>query len=447
MRAFALCVIPMSAPPNSSSAPRVMPKGFESLSCVPFRWLIGSLICFFLAMQGQMLVRSLLAWELTKSELSLGYVNLAVAVPMVVMSFFAGAIIDRVERRRLLMTAQLLIMANELVLLTFLLLESLNFPILLCSSVLMGVLFPFVMPTRSAMSFNLVGRELVGNAMALQSATMNVGRIVGPAVIGALIPFLTLKGAYAVAILLHIVATVATLKLPRSYPEQKSKKSLFADIAYSFTYIGQHRPIRLVLLFGVFPLLLTVPAHSMLVVFAEEVWKVGESGLGLLMAMVGTGGITGAFIVARLSDGSRRTRWMWCAALLFGLFLAGFSISPSFYLALVLLLGANVFADIAQTMNNTIVQLLAHNEVRGRMSSMMMLSLGLTPLGVLPVAIAAERFGVPYTMFSACMILLAIVLIFLLASPTLRHLDRYMRQQAERQVTKGQATEGQAGES
>lgn len=408
---------------------RRMPKGFEALACLPFRWLIGALLCFFLGMQGQLLVRSLLAWELTHSELSLGYVNLVVAVPMVLMSFFAGAIIDRVERRKLLIITQLLIMANELLLLTLIMLGQLTFPVLLGSSFLMGVLFPFVMPTRAAMVFGMVGRDLLGNAMALQSATMNVGRIVGPAVTGALIPLLTLKGAYAVAILLHLIATVTTFKLPLSYPEHKAKKSLLGDMLYSFTYIGQHRPIMLVLLFGLFPLLLMLPAHSMLVVFADDVWRVGEDGLGLLMAMVGAGGISGAFIVARFGNPLSRTRWMLATAALFGVVLAVFTQSPWFSLALVLMLCASMLNDITQTMNNTIVQLLAHNEVRGRMSSMMMLSLGLTPLGVLPVALAAERFGVADTMFFACLIMLVIVALLYGLSPTLRHLDARMAAQ------------------
>jgi hypothetical protein len=180
-----------------------MPKGFESLANVPYRWLIGSVLSFMLGMQGQLLVRSLLAWEITRSELALGYVNLAAALPMVAMSFVAGAIVDRVERKRLLMVTQTLIMANELLLLTLILLHQLTFPLLLVSTFLMGMMFPFVMPTRAAMIYGMVGRELLGNAMALQSATMNVGRFIGPAMMGMLIPWLTLTGAYAVAIFLH----------------------------------------------------------------------------------------------------------------------------------------------------------------------------------------------------------------------------------------------------
>lgn len=415
---------------NTHAPQRRMPKGFESFAVVPFRWLIGSILCFMLGMQGQLLVRSLLAWELTQSELALGYVNLVVAVPMVLMSFVAGAIVDRVERKRLLIISQSLIMANELLLLLLILTHVLTFPILLISSFLMGVMFPFVMPTRAAMIFGMVGRELLGNAMALQSAIMNVGRFVGPAMMGMLIPVLTLPGAYAVSILLHIIATLTTFVQPRSYPENKVKKSLMADMAYTLTYIRSNRPIMLVVLFGIAPLLLILPVHSMLVVFATDVWKVGEAGLGKLMAMVGAGGITGALVVARLSSGRNRTRWMFSAAVLFGLFLAAFSQSPYFGLALVLMLCANMMADMQQTMNTTIVQLLAHNEVRGRMSSMLMLSLGLTPLGVLPVALAAEKFGVPNTIFVACMIMLAIVALFYLLSPTLRKLDARMAAQS-----------------
>ncbi|MEY3660092.1 MAG: hypothetical protein RLZZ169_917, partial [Pseudomonadota bacterium] len=284
--------------------------------------------------------------------------------------------------------------------------------------------------TRSAMVFGMVGRELIGSAMALQSGIMNVGRIVGPAVTGALIPLLTLPGAYAVAILLHAIATLTTFMLPRSHPEQQARKSLLGDMLYSFTYIGQHRPIMLVLLFGLFPILLMLPAHSMLVVFAEDVWQVGEDGLGLLMAMVGAGGISGAFIVARFSQAASRARWMLCTGTLFGAALAAFSMSPWFGLALLLMLCASMLNDITQTMNNTIVQLLAHNEVRGRMSSMMMVSLGLTPLGVLPVALAAERFGIAPTMLVASLILLCILALFFALSPTLRRLDHTLQRAA-----------------
>jgi len=416
----------MSEPAANNPAPpgsRPLPRGFAAFESVPYRWLIGSLLSFFLSMQGQFLVRSLLAWELTHSELALAWINLVVAVPMVFGSFIAGALIDRVERRRLVIIAQLIIMANELLVLALLVAGMLAFWHLLATAFVMGVLFPFVMPTRTAMIYGLVGRERLGNAMALQAATMNVARILGPALVGMLIPLITLEGAYIASISLYLVSTFAMLKLPKSRTEQHSGKSLLKDISYSFTYVARHREILLCLLFGILPLLLAMPLYSMLVVFAEEIWTVGEAGLGMLMATVGIGGISGSLVVARMGDHDRRARWMVVAALLFALLVAGFSLSPSFYLALVLLLGANLFSNISQTLNNTLIQLLAHNEVRGRMSSLMMLSLGLTPLGVLPIALAAARFGIAWTMFTASLILLLVVLTLYLCSPTLRKLD------------------------
>lgn len=394
---------------------------FESME---FRWLIGSLLTFFLAMQAQFLVRSLLAWQLTGREMALAYVNLVVALPMVAGSFIAGAVIDRVERRRLVIVAQIAIMVNELLVLLLLLANALQFWHVLASSFLLGVLFPFVMPTRTAMIYGVVGRDKLGNAMALQAATMNVARILGPSLAGAVIAAINIEAAYVMSCILFVVSTLAMLKLPRSFPEQRSGKSLLADVSYSFTYVAKHRDILLCIIFGFLPMMLALPVVSMLVVFAEEVWQVGEPGLGMLMAMVGLGGVLGSFLVAHLGDSEHRTRTMVATAALFGILLALFSMSPSFLLALALLLFANMFSNISQTLNNTLVQVLAHNEVRGRMSSFTMLSFGLTPLGVLPIALAAEQYGIASTVLVGCLILVGIVLAIYVFSPTLRGLDR-----------------------
>jgi MFS family permease len=350
-------------------------------------------------------------------------VNLAVAVPMFFGSLVAGALIDRVERRRLMMIAQLAIMANESVVLVLLVLGILQFWQLLCVSVMLGILYPFVMPTRTAMIYGLVGRDKLGNAMALQAATLNVGRIAGPALAGAFIPLTSFETVYVATLVLNFVSTLTLFKLPPSMPEQKSGKSLLGDISHSFVYVARHREIMLCLLFGLIPLMLAYPMISLMVIFAQDVWMVGEPGLGWLMAMLGSGGIAGAFVVARMGDHNRRGRLMVYTAALFAILLAAFCMTPWFLLALVLLLGANMFSNITMTLNATIVQLLAHEEVRGRMSSLVMVSMGLTPLAVLPIAFLAERYGIDHTMFAGCVLLLAVVVLMYVFSPTLRKLD------------------------
>jgi MFS family permease len=409
--------------PDAAAVSGRMPRGLTAFVSVPFRWLIGSLMSFYIAMLGGFLVRSLLAWELTQSELALAWVNLIAATPMLIGSFVAGAIIDRVEKRRLIMISQALIILNESTIMTLALLDMLQYWELLVSTFVFGVLMPFVMPTRTSMVYPLVGREHLGNAMALQSATINLGRILGPSITGMLIPLLTLPGAYSCMIGLYILSTITMLKVPPVPAGTGVRKSLLNDVRYSFTYVGQRREILLCLIFGLVPMMLVMPVFNMLVVFTDEVWGTGESGLGILMAMVGIGGIVGSVVVARMSNSASRANWMMAAALGSAFMLACFSISPSFIAALGLMMGATLFSDISQTMNNTLVQVLADNEVRGRMSSFLTLSIGLTPLAVLPMARSAESFGIANTVFTGCTIMMLVVVLFYAISPTLRRLD------------------------
>ena len=404
-----------------------MPRSFTALESIPFRWLVSSLGTFFLAMQGQLVVRSLLAFELTGSTMALAMINLVIATPMSLGLLFSGAIIDRVERRGLTIISQTVVLINELIVLVLLVMDVLEFWHLLATAFVLGINFPFLMPTRTAMIYSLVGREKLGNAMALQATSLNVARILGPAGMGLLIPLITMEGAYLVSIMLYGFSILAMLKLPKSYPENKERKGFLEDVTYSFKYVANNRAILLCLIFGLFPMLLALPIISFLVVFTESVWGVSETALGVMMGSVGVGGIIGSLLVARLGDTMKRARVMMYAAIVFAIFLSGFSISPYYLLALPLLLASNIFANMSQTLNQTLVQLLADNEVRGRMSSLMMLTVGLTPLGVLPVAYFAEIYGIANTMFVACIMLVLVVIAFFSLSSTLRNLDKDKR--------------------
>ena len=404
-----------------------MPRSFTALESIPFRWLVSSLGTFFLAMQGQLVVRSLLAFELTGSTMALAMINLVIATPMSLGLLFSGAIIDRVERRGLTIISQTVVLINELIVLVLLVMGVLEFWHLLATAFVLGINFPFLMPTRTAMIYSLVGREKLGNAMALQATSLNVARILGPAGMGLLIPLITMEGAYLVSITLYGFSILAMLKLPKSYPENKERKGFLDDVTYSFKYVANNRAILLCLIFGLFPMLLALPIISFLVVFTESVWGVSETALGVMMGSVGVGGIIGSLLVARLGDTMKRARVMMYAAIVFAIFLSGFSISPYYLLALPLLLASNIFANMSQTLNQTLVQLLADNEVRGRMSSLMMLTVGLTPLGVLPVAYFAEIYGIANTMFVACIMLVLVVIAFFSLSSTLRNLDKDKR--------------------
>src|SRR6188768_3735599 len=147
--------------PQQSGSP------FGALKNDQFRWLYGSNLMFFFAMNGLMIVRSILAYDLTGSELALGAVNLMIAVPLLLISPFGGVIADRVERRKLILTGQSLLLLNETVVLALLLTDRLEFWHLMVAVFFIGCLFPFIMPARQAIVANIVGRQGLGNAMAL----------------------------------------------------------------------------------------------------------------------------------------------------------------------------------------------------------------------------------------------------------------------------------------
>lgn len=404
------------------------PQALSSLKVAEFRWLLASNTVFFLVMQGQFLTRTYLAWELTHDKMALANVNLAVAIPMLFVAIVGGAISDRVERRRLIVIGQIILLVNECYVLGLIWMGSLDYFNLILASFITGCILPFLMPARTAIIYNIVGPGGLGNAMALSSGTMNLSRVLGPAAVGFVLEFYGPKGAYTFSALFYVFAIVAMKNVQPCFPAAGArKKSLLSDVAEGFSYAVNHRQVLICLLFGLLPMFLVQPFQNLLVLFADEVWHVGERGLGYMLASAGLGGVFGTLYVARRGENPRRVRLLLLSAFCFAGFLIMFSLSPNFYWALLALALANMCAQACTTLNNTSIQLLVDDSVRGRMSSIMMMSFGLTPLGVLPLAYLAELAGAPMAIVTACCLLIFSVVLFYVLSPTLRGMDGSVR--------------------
>ena len=373
-----------------------------------------------------MLTRTLLAWELTGEATSLAYINLVIAFPLIFASVLGGAITDRVERRQLVIFGQALITANELFILILLLLGKLEFWHMLCTAFVAGCAFPFIMPARMAITMKVVGSQRLQSAMGFQSGAMNLNRILGPAVMGLIVAQFSYEAAYYLSTALYSLAIFCMFGVGHSRSDESGakKKPLLEDIALGFSYIRANRPVLICLLFGLLPMFLAMPFQNILVMLAEQAWNVGDSRVGTLMATGGAGGVVGALWVVRRGDDAGRMKMMLGSTIAFGICLAIFVLTPVFTIALLPLLAANVFANASQTVNNAAIQLLVEDKVRGRMSSFMMLSFGLTPIGVFPMAIVADNFGAVSAILGASALLIAITIVFFLLSKTLRALDR-----------------------
>ena len=397
-------------------------------------------------MQGQILTRSILAWDLTGSAQSLAYINLVVAVPMMFASMIGGAITDRVERRQLVIIGQCLITGNEIFILILLLLGQLEFWHLLCTAFIAGCAFPFIMPARMAITINVVGHERIQSAMAISGGAMNLSRVAGPAMAGLIIAQFSVVAAYIVSTLLYGAAVICMLFVKRNIAIQPEggKQPLLADIVYGFQYIKANKPVMVCLLFGLVPMFLAMPFQSLLVMLVEQSWQTGETGIGILMGAGGVGGVLGSIWIARRGDKSERLQLMCVTVISFAVLLGVFTQTSIFYLALLPLALANLCASAFQTVNNATVQILVDDSVRGRMSSFMMMSFGLTPLGVFPMAIAADYFGAANAILGACIALVVVTAAFIGLSKTLREIDSTVEIAMEKVRTKpaqGQPTD------
>lgn len=387
---------------------------------------MASNAAFFLAMQGQVLTRTFLAWELTQQEMSLAYINIAFAIPMLLFSLIGGAVSDRIERRKLILIGMTIVTINEFCVLLLLLNNALEFIHLIIAGVVGGIVIPFIMPARTAIVYRLVGPNILGNAMAISSGVVNLSRVIGPALMGFAISLYSTPGAYIIAVALFITSVLCMLGVSQSRQTSKnqSKPRISQDVIQGLKYITQFRPLLVCVLFGLAPMFLAMPFQNLMVVFADQVWQVGERGLGIMMGLSGLGGVIGSVWVAQRGERIDRVNIMTINAMLFGLLLIAFALAENFYLALVLLVIANACASASQTLNNTAAQLLVDDQQRGRMSAFMMMAFGLTPLGVLPLAYLAQLIGVQWSTVTGCLLLLIVISGFYLSSATLRNMDQ-----------------------
>ena len=410
-------------PAQSPPAPQ------SPLANVHYRWLLGSNVTFFLALHGQSVVRSWLAFDLTGSKLALGGIAAAAAIPMMIVAPLGGVIADRMERRRLILVAQAAVLSSEAVILTLLALGKLEFWQLLAGTFVMGLAFPISMPARQALVVNVVGREALTGAMAIGMGALSASRVLGPLLSGVLIAVIGVVGTYAVGTGLYLLALFTVLGVPRHQAPKPEgpRASVGQEMAEGFRYLMGNRVLRVLMFFGLVPMFLAMPAQQLMVVFAEEVWNVGSTGFGVLQGMSGVGGVAGAIWVARRKS-DQRLKVMLVSGLGFAIFLGLFALSPWFLPAVALALFGYTLSAIYGTLNNSAIQMLVPDDVRGRISSYMLLSLSLPLLGTLPVGALADRVGAPSAVAGACGCGALIVILFWLASPSLRRLDAALLQ-------------------
>ena len=267
------------------------------------------------------------------------------------------------------------------------------------------------MPARQAFVPELVGEGRVFNAMALNTASWNLSRILGPTVAGGVIAILAqgdTSSAYGVGVVYYAIAglyfiSAATVALIRYHPrvDRSTNASVLNEIAEGFRYVMAHPPVLGLILLSIVPFLFGMPINTLLPAFNEDVLNGGPDSLGMLLASMGVGAIVGSLMLARLGEVRRKARWLIGTSIAWGLLMAAFATTRELYLSASLMAAIGWVSAWNMSLNRGQLQVIVAPEMRGRIMSIDMMSHGLMPLGIIPISLIAERVSIPAALVTA----------------------------------------------
>ncbi len=368
---------------------------FAALGYRNFRLLWSGLIVSNMGTWMQNVANGWLVLQLTNSPLWLGLLGFSFAIPMIIIPPFAGAVVDRVHRIRLLFLTQFLQMLNALALALLTWTGKIEVWHILLNSFLGALFLAFDNPARQALFPDLVAPKDLFNALSLNSATYTGAALIGPALAGILLGPLgagTLFFLNAVSFLAVIFA-LAAMRDVRTH-SGGAHGSLGSSFVSGLSYAWNHRLILSLLALSSVAAIFGRSYQNLLPAFSRDIWHAGAEGYGLLLASAGGGALVGAFGLAAFKQVPRQGALMLASGLLFSLTLIAFSISPSFVLGLILLFLAGITSTVFATVNATFIQLSVPNEMRGRVMSLYTVTLiGLPSLGALGSGAVAEWLG------------------------------------------------------
>ncbi|AFK85839.1 MULTISPECIES: MFS transporter [Thermoanaerobacterium] len=355
-----------------------------------------------------------LVLKLTNSAFLLGVVSALQFLPMLFLSLFAGVVIDRFPKRKILIFTQTSLMVTALALATLTALNAINYWEILVLATIVGFINTIDNPARQSFIIDLVGKEDLMNAISLNSSIFNAARIIGPGIAGVLIGLL----GYALCFYLNALSFIAVItglilidvKMNKSRALLK-KEDVIADIKEGLLYIKNTPIIFATILMMAVLSTFAINFNVLVPVFAKNILNQNSTGYGFLMSSMGVGALIGALILASLSKKGAKPFYLilgGCGLCVFQI-LIGFQ---SYYWLTTILLALSGFSMITFSASaNTTVQLNSSNKFRGRVMSVYSLVFGgVTPIGAIYAGSLAEKVGAHMTFIISGLIGIAYIL-------------------------------------
>lgn len=364
-----------------------------------------------------------LVYRLTNSALLLGIVAFASQVPAFLTSSFAGVIVDRMDKRKILIVTQTLSMLQAFILAFLVLSGIIQVWEIIVLSVCLGLINAFDMPARQAFVIRMVeNREDLSNAIALNSSMVNGARLVGPAIAGIIIAATGEGMCFLINALSFIAVIISFFSMKMAAEKiEKSSKPLLREFKEGLAYAYGSLPIRnLLILLGLVSLF-GMPYAVLMPVFARDILRGGPQTLGFLMSGAGTGALIGAFYLAS----RKNVRGLWSlltvSTAIFGIGLCLFAFSKIFWLSLLLMpvIGFGMMVQIAAS--NTLLQTIVDDDKRGRVMSLYAMAfMGMAPFGSLFAGSLAHVVTAPGTILISGLACIAGAFVFSRQLPLIR---------------------------
>jgi len=365
---------------------------------------------------------SWLVYRLTGSSLLLGTVAFCNQIPVFLCAPIGGIVADRYNRHRIIIATQSLSMVVAFVLAVLTLTHRVQVWQIMLLAACGGVINAFDIPARQAFLIDMVGREDLLNAIALNSSMFNGARIIGPAVAGIVVAAVG-EGWCFMANSVSYIAVITGLLLMKLAPrrEHERKTSPLEDIVNGFTFVRNTAPIRAILLMLGLVSLVGMPYAVLMPIFAAEVLHGGPKALGILMGATGVGALLGAMSLAARVGVKGLGRLIGYCAVGFGAALIAFSFSRTFWLSALLLIPAGFCMMVQMASSNTLIQSMVPDTMRGRvMAVYSMMFMGMAPFGGFFAGAIAHHIGAPYTVAMGGLACIAGALIYEMYLPKIR---------------------------
>lgn len=377
----------------------------------------------------QAVAQGWLVLQLSNSAFWLGVDAFMSTAPGLVFTLVGGVFADLVDRRKLLIYSQIVAGLTALILGTLIVTGVVGVWMILVLSFVTGSCMSMAAPSYMALVFDLVDREDLANAVALNSTQFQLARALGPVAAGIAFKLFGVAGCFF-ANGISFAAVVIGLAMVRYRTRNAERPAVdpargkfLANLIDGFRYVASRPRVSMLLIISAVTSLFGAPYIAMAPIFARDVLHLGETGLALLMGMAGAGALFGALFLAYLGDFRRKGWFVLGGCLGFAVCLIGFSLSTNVVASVIFLfaLGFAIVCSVAVT--NTLLQKLVTDEMRGRVLSLFMLSfIGAMPIGNLIAGAASQRFGAPRTLAVGGLIIIVFVAMVTWRNPRLREL-------------------------